>query len=100
MRGSSIAVVDLTAARFEFKSRRITMPAARARKRRSSGGVRLGPRLRVVPDPPASQVGRTSPQVLVHGVRLKTVSQLTLLFAFTCVAAFLASRPPASAYRL
>ena len=33
----------------------------------------------------------------VRGMKLKTVSRLTMLFALLCLAAFVAGRPPASA---
>ncbi len=33
----------------------------------------------------------------VHGVKLKTVSAFTMLFALICLAAFIAARPPVSA---
>jgi hypothetical protein len=33
----------------------------------------------------------------VRGVKLRTVSMLTMLFALACLAAFMAGRPPASA---
>ena len=36
----------------------------------------------------------------VRGMKLKTVSRLTMLFALLCLAAFVAGRPPAPAARL
>jgi hypothetical protein len=36
------------------------------------------------------------PAVPVRGVKLKTVSRCTMLFALLCLVAFLAGRPPAS----
>lgn len=36
----------------------------------------------------------------VRGMKLKTVSRLTMLFALLCLAAFIAGRPPAPAARL
>lgn len=75
------------------------MPAARARVRKP---LRIAqtpnqPRLALVPVPPANQDAEQEP---VRGVSVKTVSRVMMLFALTCLAAFLASRPPASAYRL
>ena len=40
----------------------------------------------------AAKVAQPKPP---RGVKLKTVSRLTLLFAFVCLGAFVAGRPPA-----
>jgi hypothetical protein len=68
---------------------------AQVRKRRKSGTGRTGCR-------PAESSNATS-AVMAHeckpgrGVKLKTVSALTLLFALASLAAFVAGRPPISA---
>jgi hypothetical protein len=66
------------------------MPQAR-RKRRS----KQNDRTRATPIPQAEVAQEeTRP---VRGVKLKTVSAFTMLFALACLAAFMAGRPPVSA---
>lgn len=65
------------------------MPQAR-RMRRSKQNCRR----RAVPLPEAVAQEETKP---VRGVKLKTVSAITMLFALACLAAFMAGRPPVSA---
>ena len=45
----------------------------------------------------AVHVAPTVEAKAVWGMKLKTVSRLTMLFALLCLAAFVAGRPPASA---
>jgi hypothetical protein len=66
------------------------MPQAR-RKRRSKQNYRS--RTMPIPQVEVPQ-GETRP---VRGVKLKTVSAFTMLFALACLAAFVAGRPPVSA---
>jgi hypothetical protein len=65
------------------------MPQAR-RRRRSKQNCRR----RAVPLPEADAQEEPKP---VRGVKLKTVSAFTMLFALACLAAFMAGRPPVSA---
>jgi hypothetical protein len=55
----------------------------RGRSRRKQARSPFRPAAAVAPEPK-----------LVRGIRLKTVSRLTLLFALTCLGAFVAGRPP------
>jgi hypothetical protein len=78
------------------------MPAAHARVRKSpriarSSPSKNQPQLALVPGPSAKENLERKP---VHGVSVKTVSRVMVLFALTCLAAFMASRPPAAAYHL
>ena len=67
---------------------------ATARKRRPRNHRQaMQPKLALVPMP----VSPPEDQKPVRGVKLKTVSTFTLIFALLCVAAFAAGRPPASA---
>ncbi len=66
------------------------MPQAR-RKRRSKRNYRT--RATPIPRVEVAQE-ETKP---VRGVKLKTVSAFTMLFALSCLAAFMAGRPPVSA---
>ena len=66
------------------------MPAKRVRGRKR---VARGPARIQVPLAEAPQVEVKPPR----GVKLKTVSNFTLIFALICFAALLAGRPPASA---
>ena len=66
------------------------MPNVRTRRKR----------LRRAKSPVMQKLASVSPSAEekpVRGVKLKTVSSLTLAFALLCVAAFAAGRPPASA---
>jgi hypothetical protein len=70
------------------------MPNVAVRRRRPRNSRRaMQPKLALVPAPARVQVEEKP----VRGVKLKTVSTLTLAFALLCVAAFAAGRPPASA---
>ena len=70
------------------------MPDLRARRRRPRGNCRAAlPNL--APRPMrATMLAEPSP---ARGLKLKTVSTFTLIFALLCLAAFAAGRPPASA---
>jgi hypothetical protein len=71
------------------------MPNVAARRRQPRGRHRQAaqPRLALVPAPAAIPPEEKP----VRGVKLKTVSTCTLVFALLCVAAFAAGRPPAPA---
>ena len=68
--------------------------AGRRTGRRRRTGKRRG-----IPPKVTTTEGVTIPNASkpVRGVKLKTVSMLTMLFALACLAAFMAGRPPASA---
>ncbi len=66
------------------------MPQAR-RKRRNKHNYRT----RATPIPQVEVAQEEAKPV--RGVKLKTVSAFTMLFALTCLAAFVAGRPPVSA---
>lgn len=67
---------------------------ATARKRRPRNNRRtMQPKLALVPMPAKKPVEEKP----VRGVKLKTVSMFTLIFALLCVAAFAAGRPPVAA---
>jgi len=69
--------------------------AARNRSTRSRRRPASQPRFGLVPMPAA--VPAPAEAKRVRGVKLKTVSTFTLIFALLCVAAFSAGRPPAAA---
>ncbi len=64
----------------------------RARKRTGVGSRRK--RADAAPPAPVIAPDENKP---ICGVKLKTVSAFTMLFALACLAAFMAGRPPASA---
>lgn len=52
----------------------------------------------ILPKPAAAATSRpTGGEAPVRGVKLKTVSFCTIIFALVCLGAFMAGRPPASA---
>jgi hypothetical protein len=65
------------------------MPNVRSRRRRPRRTARALPQQLAIAPAPVEEKP-------VRGVKLKTVSSLTLAFALLCVAAFAAGRPPAS----
>jgi hypothetical protein len=70
------------------------MPNVATRRRRPRNGRQATrPKFALMPAPARVRVEEKP----VRGVKLKTVSTLTLAFALLCVAAFAAGRPPASA---
>src|SRR5580658_10322635 len=89
--------VALAADAADARSRREPMPnvTARTRSTRSRRRAASQPRLVLVPMP--AVVPATAEPKRVRGVKLKTVSTFTLVFALLCVAAFCAGRPPAAA---
>ena len=70
------------------------MPSVRARRKKSSG--RPGAQLQICPPPAHAILAQPLPGP-VRGLKLKTVSRATILFALICLAAFMAGRPPVSA---
>ena len=67
------------------------MPRVRTQRRRSRRRTPSARRNTV-----AVHVAPTVEAKPVRGMKLKTVSRLTMLFALLCLAAFVAGRPPAS----
>lgn len=69
-------------------------------RRRISQGAEPHSRASQMPMPfvvPAAKPAAPRPNVrTIRGVKLKTVSRCTMLFALLCLFAFLAGRPPAS----
>ena len=64
----------------------------RSSKRKISRKIRTG----VAAESDTKAAGQGNEVTPVRGVKLKTVSMLTMLFALVCLVAFLAGRPPAS----
>ena len=75
------------------------MPRSRARRRSTDGNLSVtGTRARRTRAKVRQLADLAAPQQKpVQGVKLKTVSLWTLLFALACLGAFIAGRPPASA---
>lgn len=65
--------------------RRVNQGRKRANRRRRTAATAFA--FTPVPEPPKPR----------RGVKLKTVSRLTLLFALLCLGAFMAGRPPVAA---
>jgi hypothetical protein len=68
------------------------MPRVKQGRRRASRRSRTAARAFVFRPAPVAE-----PQMPRRGVKLKTMSRLTLLFALVCLGAFMAGRPPVAA---
>jgi len=68
---------------------------AQVRKRRNRGPARTGRRQTALTNAASPVIADECKPV--RGIKLKTVSVLTMLFALACLAAFMAGRPPISA---
>lgn len=68
------------------------MPRVKQGRRRGGRRRRAATRAFAIVPAPVAELPRPP-----RGVKLKTVSRLTLLFALLCLGAFMAGRPPVSA---